>query len=118
MPKCIVHTDSKNNLLSRAIIQYHFSGREHSVAVQSHGNSKKKTSYVRTLPSMLDLLDTANAQQCQPLSATVSHVYVQGINVGVCQEGVPDYMIVIADDRTLDNLVHFVPIQKLHRYYQ
>ena len=138
--------------MSRAVVQYHFSEDEHPISVRPHGNSKKGTGFIRTMPSTLDILDTVaekqtpkgavhsvssqlggiiNSQSAGTLPRNRQQVKDRrrkGMNTTanndpllaamfMCKEtmpgfvrkvmGAPDYMVVICDDRTLNNLVRF-----------
>ena len=43
-------------MLTHALVQYVFDDEEHSVTIRPHGNSKKRESYLRTMPSTLSNL--------------------------------------------------------------
>lgn len=62
------HTWHKGNLISHALVQYHFQGDELSIFGWPHGNSKKSESYVRTMPSTLEVLDNVSTQQTPKLA--------------------------------------------------
>ena len=54
-------TDSENDTLNLALIQYTFAYEEHTVKVAPHGNAVKSESYVRTMPSVLNKLKDASS---------------------------------------------------------
>ena len=67
---CTLHY---RNLISHALVQYHFQAEEHSIFVRPHGNAKKSESYVCTMPSTLEILDNVSTEQAPKLAVhTVS----------------------------------------------
>lgn len=40
------------------LVQYYFTGKEHSIAKPPHGNSKSTTPYNRTMPSTMNRMKT------------------------------------------------------------
>ena len=71
--------DSKGNLSSHALVQYHFQGEEHSIFVWPHGNAKKSESYVHTMPSTLEILDNVSTEQTPKLSVHIVFSQLGGV---------------------------------------
>ena len=53
LPSC---TDCDGDTLTHSLVQYTFDDDEHPVSLHPHGNSKKKESFIRTMPSTLQKL--------------------------------------------------------------
>ena len=49
-------TDCDGDTLNRALVQYTFDKEEHAITLGPHGNAKKGSTYLRTLPSTLQKL--------------------------------------------------------------
>ena len=55
---CIGFSDCHGKRIDLALIQYYFTGKEHSIYKPPHGNSKSSTPYKRTLPSTMNRMKT------------------------------------------------------------
>ena len=62
LPSC---TDCDGDTLTHSLVQYTFDDDEHPVSLRPHGNSKKKESFIRTMPSTLQKLKNV-AQDLTP----------------------------------------------------
>lgn len=60
-----ISSDYIGSPLPLCLLKYSFDGLERSFAVASHGNSKGRVGYTRTMPSTLDMLKS-EAQSCTP----------------------------------------------------
>ena len=51
-----LNSDCDGVTLNRALVQYTFDEQEHAILLGPHGNSKKTSTYLRTMPSTLQKL--------------------------------------------------------------
>ena len=47
--------DHNNDVLNLALVQYHFSQGEHQLKIAPHSNAPSRQSYVRTMPSVVQI---------------------------------------------------------------